>query len=332
MELIERYIYAVTEKLPQMQRKDIAVELRGLIEDMLEERGGKGNWNKEDVEAVLLELGNPRKLADNYRGKKKFLIGPELFDSFVLISKIIIISFVVAIGSVFFIQSILNPFSVLEYFIDMIVSLVTGIPMAFGWITFVFALAEYFGVNNQKDLLGTEWHPSLLPPIPDKKRKIKRCEPIAGIVFYSIFLIFFAFSSEYFGIWVFRDEFTGVVSFLNVETYGTYLLPIILVFGFGILKECLKLIWGKWTYKLVTFTVVANVISMAVILLMINGPDFWNPMFLNELVDAGLVVAGSDNYQIISNIWEQSTFWILVLLVFGLIWDVIDGFIRARKK
>lgn len=38
MELIDRYIYAVTKKLPQKQREDIEKELRTLIDDMLEER------------------------------------------------------------------------------------------------------------------------------------------------------------------------------------------------------------------------------------------------------------------------------------------------------
>lgn len=37
MEQIDRYIYAVTKRLPQLQRDDIAEELHGLIEDMLDE-------------------------------------------------------------------------------------------------------------------------------------------------------------------------------------------------------------------------------------------------------------------------------------------------------
>lgn len=74
MEMVNRYIYAVTQKLPQSQREDIAIELRGLIEDMLEERAEQGNGKENDVEEVL-ELGSPRSLADKYRGKKKYIIG-----------------------------------------------------------------------------------------------------------------------------------------------------------------------------------------------------------------------------------------------------------------
>ena len=39
-DLIERYIYAVTKRLPQKVQKDISDELRTLIDDMLAERCG----------------------------------------------------------------------------------------------------------------------------------------------------------------------------------------------------------------------------------------------------------------------------------------------------
>jgi hypothetical protein len=38
MEMIDRYVYAVTKRLPEKQREDVSDELRGLIEDMLEAR------------------------------------------------------------------------------------------------------------------------------------------------------------------------------------------------------------------------------------------------------------------------------------------------------
>lgn len=333
MEMIDRYIYAVTQKLAQEQREDIAKELRGLIEDMLEERYGRGNWHHSEVENVLIELGNPRKLADKYRGTKKYLIGPEIFDTYILILKIVLIVVAASIGISFIIQTILEPFHILDYFIDMIISLVTGLPMAFGWTTFSFALGEHFSEGmKQKDILGKEWSPSDLPPVPDEKTRIKRGESITGIVFYVIMLVLLAFSSDYFGIWVFQDEFTGVIPFLSEQTYGTYLLFIILIFGIGIVKECFKLVSGKWTFKLAFLISLLNALSGLAILFIISKPNFWNPEFMNQLVNAGIVTAGSEAFDTISKIWEQVTFWILILIVLGLIWDAIDGFMKARKK
>ncbi|PAV30462.1 hypothetical protein CIL05_04985 [Virgibacillus profundi] len=333
MELIDRYIYAVTQKLPQEQREDIAEELRGLIEDMLEERTGGEKRTNEAVEEVLLELGNPKYLAQKYRGTKKYLIGPEIFDSYVLVLKIVMITLAFAFGIGFVIKIILNPISILDHFIELIVSLVTATPAAFGWTTLGFALGEYFGGINAKDLsFEKKWKPSDLAPIPDEKRQFKRYEPIIGIGFYALLIMVFAFSNEYFGVWIFHDEFSGAIPFLNPETSGSYMFFIILILGFGIIKESLKLIFGKWTLKLVIFTAIVNLISLATVVIMINGPAFWNPGFMSELVQAGLLSEGSEAYGTVSKIWENTTFLILVLLVIGLFWDVVDGLIKSRKK
>lgn len=53
-DLMERYIYAVTRRLPRAQREEIADELRELIGDMLEADPAAG------MEGVLLELGDRR--------------------------------------------------------------------------------------------------------------------------------------------------------------------------------------------------------------------------------------------------------------------------------
>lgn len=330
--MIERYIYAVTQKLPQSQREDIAIELRGLIEDMLEERVGN-NKNEKVVEEVLLELGSPREMAQKYRGKKSYLIGPELFEPFLIVLKIVLISMVAGLGLVFVIQTIINPVEILDRFVGLIVSLVTSIPQAVGWVVLGFALAEYYGGIKAKDLaLDKTWNPALLPEIPDRRRQIKRSEPVIGIIFYVIVMVFFAFSSNFFGIYVFQDEFREVVPFLNESTFSSYLPFVLLFFAVLIVKECIKLISGKWTMKLVAYTFIINLISMAVILFLITGEAFWNPEFMSDLVQAGVVTEGSEGYSVAESIWINSTRIVVIILLIGLVWDVIDGFIKARKK
>ncbi|WP_042222348.1 HAAS signaling domain-containing protein [Oceanobacillus manasiensis] len=333
MEMIERYIYAVTQKLPQSQREDIAVELRGLIEDMLEDRSEKGRYSGSDIEEVLLELGNPKELADKYRSTKKYLIGPELFDSYVYILKVVFSVLGISIGVGFLIQVVLNPVNILDHFIDMIVSSVTAFPMAFGWTTFGFAMGELAGNVKRKDLqFEGEWKPANLPPIPVEQSRIKRRDAVASIVFYAFFIVLFSFSSDYLGIWVFHDGFSGVVPFLNDQKYATYFVFIILILSIGILNECVKLAFGKWTYKLVLYTTLSNTISMIVLLFMLSGADFWNPTFMNELVEANVVTAGSDAYHTVDWIWNQAPLWIIILLLINIVWNSIDGFIRARKN
>lgn len=73
MELIERYIYAVSRRLPVSQRADIEQELRTLIEDMIQERC-HGEVGQEQIMALLKELGDPAYLAGQYREEQKYLI------------------------------------------------------------------------------------------------------------------------------------------------------------------------------------------------------------------------------------------------------------------
>ena len=50
-EWMDRYIYEVTRRLPRKQRQDVALELRELIGDMLED--------DSSMERVLTRLGSP---------------------------------------------------------------------------------------------------------------------------------------------------------------------------------------------------------------------------------------------------------------------------------
>lgn len=80
-ELIDRYVYDVTRRLPEKMRQDIGEELRTLIEDMAEDK---------DIEDVLEELGDPTILARKYRGDSGSLISGVYYDSYWFFIKIIL--------------------------------------------------------------------------------------------------------------------------------------------------------------------------------------------------------------------------------------------------
>ncbi|WP_010098333.1 HAAS signaling domain-containing protein [Ornithinibacillus scapharcae] len=335
MEMVNRYVYAVTQRLPQSQREDIAIELRGLIEDMLEERVGDGGNNTDKmVEEVLMELGSPRTMAHKYRGSKSYLIGPELYESFILVLKIVLISVGITLVGAFAIKTVINPVEILDHFIEFIVSTVTAIPQALGWVTLGFALGEYYGGFKAGDLkLDKNWMPSMLPPIPHPKKTIKRSEPIIAIVFYVILMGMFGFSSNYFGIFRFSDgEFVGVIPFLNEAKFPEYMPFLLLLLALFIVKECLKLISGKWTMKLVVCTTVVNLVALMVVYFMITSQSFWNPHFMEGLMNAGIVEQGTEGYEIMETIWKNVTGATVIIFIVALLWDIVDGMIKVRKK
>ena len=102
MNLIEIYIQEVTRRLPEKSRKDIALELRSTIEDMLPD-----DYAEEDVKKALEKLGNPASLASGYRDRPMHLIGPRYYDLYVTLLKMIlpiagVIALISMIASYFF--------------------------------------------------------------------------------------------------------------------------------------------------------------------------------------------------------------------------------------
>ncbi|WP_087974398.1 hypothetical protein [Oceanobacillus rekensis] len=184
---------------------------------MVEERANGGEIKRTDVEEVLLELGSRKKLAQNYRENRKYVIGPELFDFYMLVMKISLISFAFSMGVVFVIEIIINSIAILDHFIGLIISIITVVPQIVGWVTIGFAIGDYFGGLKAEELSrGEAWKPSDLPAIPDPRGRIKRSESITGIIFYSICMMILAFNNEYFGIW-----FSGKVNSKTLFHYST---------------------------------------------------------------------------------------------------------------
>lgn len=66
-ELVNRYIYEVTKRVPKAQREEIELELKELIDDMLEGL---------TLEQVFAKLGDPAVFAKKYREDKNYMISP----------------------------------------------------------------------------------------------------------------------------------------------------------------------------------------------------------------------------------------------------------------
>ncbi|WP_028608735.1 permease prefix domain 1-containing protein [Paenibacillus harenae] len=316
MELVKRYIYAVTQRLPERQRADIEKELQGLIEDMLEDRVQGGAATSEDVEAVLLELGNPRELAEKYRGTKRYLISPELFTTYLSVLKIVLLSVGIAMTVTFLIETIINPVQILEHFVSNLVSLLMGCFQAFAWVTIIFGLVEYAGVKKENlgIMTSDRWKPSELAPLPDQRNRIKRSDPIAGILFTVLFLVLFTFSIDLFGVWRFQSNSPTIAPFFNEEVFSGFLPFIWAVFGLSVLKDTMKLIAGRWTIKLIGFDILVNAAHFILALIMFSNLTIWNPDFMLQLAAAGLTPEGSEAFQTVSRIWDRSTAGLIYII------------------
>ncbi|GEL76503.1 HAAS signaling domain-containing protein [Tenuibacillus multivorans] len=335
MKMIDRYLYAVSKRLPPSQREDISEELRGLIEDMLDSKVGDREATEQDVEEVLVALGSPSELAAKYGGVKESLIGPRLYYTYISVIKVVLFSILLAMGVVFAIEIIMDPVSILEHFIDFITNTITVAVQALLWVTVCFVIADYNGWNPRSLTKGThyKWSPKDLPIIPDPKKQIKRSESIIGIIFSILFLIFVTFSNHLIGMFFFEnDDLVGVAPFLDQDVIGQYLPIIYLIVAVGVLKECLKLIIGKWTKNLAIFNLLINGVILALIFILLKDNLIWNPHFMQDLTQLSDVEPGTEIYSTIEKIWDNSRLGLVVVFLIGVLIDTVISFYKALRK
>ncbi|HOO28759.1 MAG TPA: hypothetical protein PLU43_09855, partial [Lachnospiraceae bacterium] len=140
--LTERYIYAVTRRLPAKMKEDIAKEIRTLIEDMLEERCGIISPTEKDVRVVLTELGTPDELYQTYSGSgEKCLIGPPYYAQYLFVLKLVLLC--TAFGlTVSLIVQLLTPNGAgpwYEILLQWFFTVFSGLGMGFAYVTLLFA-------------------------------------------------------------------------------------------------------------------------------------------------------------------------------------------------
>lgn len=332
--MIERYIYQVVKRLPKSDRQEIEKELHSLILDMLEERGERSDPSQTDVEEVLLELGPPEKLVYKYMQEHKSVLSPPFDDLFSRLMQFILIPGFIVLVVMFVLNMMLDPTKIIDHFVHFLISILTTLPMIIGWLMIVLFISFYF---SQREALEEsdydKWNPNKLPYAPRSKQKVNQTEAITSIVFYTFFLMIIIFSHDYLGIWLFkRDKFTGIVPFFNEQVYAIPLLTIGLIFSFGILKEGLKLFYEQWTKIIASFTVIGNLISIGLVIFVVVKGYLWNSNFMNSLVQNNILIKDSEAYETVNILWSQFTFWIIILLIIGLLWEMIMSVMRANRN
>ncbi|HIW34306.1 MAG TPA: hypothetical protein IAA29_16105 [Candidatus Paenibacillus intestinavium] len=331
MEIIDRYVYAVIQRVPQQQRVEIEKELRGLIEDMREDHASEGRTEEEIIEDVLNELGSPYELAAGYRGYKRYLIGPEWIESYLVVLKVVLFAITIGLSAVLAIDLFVDPFEGLDAFIGYFASLSSAYAQGFAWVTLIFLFIEYKGnKSGLKKLAGVkkEWKLEDLPSLPTEKTRIKRSQPIVAIIFTILVVMLFTFSAQYIGIIRLNDETTKVISFFSVDALQIYLPFMWILAAFSICKEGVKLVTGRWTKTIIVMQILFNIVWFLLALIMLKDQSLWNMTFLDELMQAGLVFFEGDMFQTSSEMWQH---WTKILIYIVTIIVIIEIVVLAVK-
>lgn len=334
MRLIDRYVLAVSEYLPEHMREDVSKELLGNIEDMLPE-----NSTEEQERAVLKELGNPRKLAREYNSEKRYLIGPESYDTYLMVLKfaIIIMAVITFVGEL--VSTVIEPMLemptiniTVKLITDMFVNVLQEVLLTGFWVTLIFAINERYqsNQNNLVNLFNGHWSIDNLPTTPrSSKRKISRGETFFSLIFTVVFVILISSQgSRLFGVYSFvNDGQFKVVSFFNLEALDKYMVAFVIVGIIEVFMAIWKLIGGYWNNPIAICNTIHNVIVAVIVILMFRDQSLMNPDFLAQGAEVMKITLTK-----MTEFWSMFTVVFLIIFVLITAWDSFDGLWRANKK
>ena len=288
-DLIERYIYAVVKRLPASRRAEVEEKLRERIGDQAE-------TDDEALHKVLSEIGEPSAVADEFRGRERSLIGPALYETYMMVLKIVLAAGGIGLLIASAIQVASGELSgndiagqVWSTFSSILGNIWGGLLSSFAMVTIVFALVEHY--SSSEDLKKMErdlheghlpWDPNSLPAVPIEKLRIKRSDPIVAIVFSLIFLVIINTMPELFGLYRQGSNGLQITGFVGAG-FVRHINWISVVVVLGIALETLKLAYGRWNWLQVIAGLLQNAFSFVVTMRVIRDPEFINPRFVTEV-------------------------------------------------
>ncbi len=277
-DLIPRYIYAVTKNLPTKNRKDVGDELYSIITDMLDERCHEATPTDKDIRIVLTELGTPEELEEKYNpDSRKCLIGGEYYTKYKLVTKIVLAS--VAFGLT--LSSIITATTDQGVdFISFFSSIWSGLLSAFAFVTILFAYFYHKGVKINKDADNSIDN---LPPVPSTSSIIPIWKPIVGIAFSIFFAIIFLAVPQV--VCAILPKSGTVIPFFNIDALKESQIIIAAFTALAIARECVALIEGRYTLKLLIVATVTNLLSAILAFLWLSKDNLINPVVVREVTE-----------------------------------------------
>jgi len=196
-----------------------------------------------------------------------------------------------------------------------------GTVQAFAIITFVFAVLE----RKKVSLAGGDFFASL-PVIPKAKERIRPHEPVVAMVWSVVAAVVFLGFPQIAGAWL---DGAGWIPVLAVDVVRGLWLPILLWAVFGIAKEIVRLIEGRYTKLVAVVTIAADLLTAICAVLVFRGGKIMNPAFTGHIADLFLEADGGAH----AVVWIFEYFHLLFLglVLFALALDAVTAAVKAWR-
>lgn len=330
MTLVRRYLYELGLHLPSETKDDILKEVESIIYDMLGD-----DLSERHVEEVLLKLGDPKKLSHEYRGKKRYLIGPEYFDLYLKVVFMVALIF----GFIHFVVSLVDQAIVGFESEELIISSISFVFVALGSfisgalsgatiVTIVFAIIDYKDIEIKTNhTIGkrTAWTPAKLKELPKASLvPYKKSSIIGDIIATAIFTSLFLLLAKYLG-WY--DKNGMVVQLFNMDRFHAYAIAIIILTGFEIVTQSIKLIIKYPNYKYATITSIRAIADSIVKIAFLLDPVIIQTPFKEKV--ASFFQTSLAN---VNSVWDVVVRVFVAIIVIGTLIEIIVEFYKAHQN
>lgn len=322
MNLIEIYINQVIKNLPVAEREEVKKDLDADILNMLSD-----NYTENDIKKVLTQLGDPEILADEYRDKKRYLIGPRIYDGYLKLLRIVL-PIVAVIGIVIFILD--NVFgsqniSLVDLFAGSIANFMQALLTAFAAITIIFAVLERN--NAASPFKKKHWTVDDLKTLNVTAKPISKAEGIVSIVFSIIFFMILYFSPQLIGWYYSENAVVMIIPLFNLDVLNHFMPLIILSLFFAVITSTLKIISGYWNIKLAFVNLFNNLFSAIVWILIFTNQNIFNASIfekLSSVLDISLIR--------ITGLFGIGIKVLIAIILIALIADSISCFKKSLQR
>jgi len=321
-DLVERYIYDVTRRLHENERDEVKRELKANISDMLPDKP-----NDQDVIDVLVQLGNPRILAEQYRQKPRYLISPAIFELYISVLKIAVLIVGLVCLCIGIVIAVFSSGSLPESIGEAISMGIEGALQAAFWVTAGFVVYERCS-SEKTGSKDKPWTVNDLPGLPEKtevniSRSSSAVEMILA-VFFPVLIIMMILRNELFFAITKGTEL--IVPFTHAALER--MIPYLIVFGvLGFVMGILKLVWGRWNTRLCAANIIQNIVWLSLILNILCWPDL-----LSEEIKAFAYKTFADDAAVLGFLQTGRIFiFFAVVFVAGALIDIITSIYKTWK-
>ncbi|WP_372699888.1 hypothetical protein [Arthrobacter sp. JSM 101049] len=273
--LSERYVAAVSRRVPAAQRADVELEVAAAVDDLVTARREDGSEPAVAEREALLELGDPVRLAAGYSGRQLQLIGPGLYPDYVRLLAILLGTIVPVVTIAVFLGTLFFNGDPGETASATVLTALSTTGHVLFWTTGAFALVERAGTTRSP----VDWSPEMLRDLPQQgpARLGDTAASIVLLVGTAAYLVWQHFRSPI------HDAEGSAVPLLDPALWAFWLPYLIVVLLAGATLEWLRYRARGWTWAFFTAKAVIDLAFAVPVIVLAASGSLFNPAFTSAV-------------------------------------------------